>query len=215
VTSDRRPLHLCFGGTFDPVHNGHLRVLWEAALALQADSVRLLPCYIPPHKDQPESSPSQRLDMLRLAIRDQPSWLLDDRELRRDRPSYTIETLLDLRDDLGQDAALVWLLGMDSFASLNSWYRWQELGEHAHLAVVGRPGSMLPSSGPVADWARGRQTTVQSLRESAAGVLVHLATTQQDIASSNLRAGARAGLAPRYLVPDTVCTYIVKHRLYS
>ena len=215
MTPGRRPLHLCFGGTFDPVHNGHLRVLWEAAAALEADSVRLLPCYIPPHKDQPESSPAQRLDMLRLAIRDQPSWQLDERELRRDRPSYTIDTLLDLRDDLGQDAALVWLLGMDSFASLDSWHRWRELGEQAHLAVVGRPGAQLPAKGPVADWASHRQTAIDKLRDSAAGGLVHLATTQQDIASSDLRAGARAGLAPRYLVPDAVCTYIVQHRLYS
>ena len=214
MTATQRPLHLCFGGTFDPVHNGHLRVLWETTLALQADTVRLLPCYIPPHKDLPESSATHRLGMLHLAIQDQPQWRLDERELTRGKPSYTIDTLLDLRRDLGQDAALVWLLGMDSFAALDSWHRWEELGEHAHLAVVGRPGSVPPINGPVADWASTRWIKAERLRESAAGALVHVAATQQDIASSNLRAGMRAGVAPRYLMPDAVCTYIVKHRLY-
>lgn len=208
-------MHLCFGGTFDPIHNAHLRVLWEASQALAADSVRILPCHIPPHKGDPESSVAQRLAMLRLALADQPDWLVDERELARDKPSYSVDTLVELRGELGPDVALAWLIGMDSFASLNSWHRWQELGELAHILVVGRPGSALPATGPVADWAYSRQTNPAQLRTSAAGAVAHLETTQQDIASSGLRAAVRAGLAPRYLVPDTVCAYIVNHRLYT
>ncbi len=213
--SDGRQLHLCFGGTFDPVHNGHLRLLWEAVHLAGADQVRLIPTYIPPHKNAPESSPQERLAMLHLALQDQADWLVDERELKRDQPSYTVDTLLDLRRDLGQDAALVWLLGMDSFASLNSWHRWQELGTLAHLLVVGRPGSHTPSGGPVAEWVRERERPVHQLRDAAAGWVSYIDTTQQDIASSGLRADVRAGLSPRYLVPDAVSAYIVNHRLYS
>jgi nicotinate-nucleotide adenylyltransferase len=215
MTVQERALHLCFGGTFDPVHNGHLRVLFETSQVLKTELVRILPCHIPPHKEAPETSPEQRLAMLRLALESQPNWMIDQRELARDKPSYTIDTLLELRQDLGPQAALAWLVGMDSFASLHKWHRWNELGDHAHIIVVGRPGSRLPTSGPVAEWAQSRQTTVERLRDTAAGAVLHLSTTQQEIASSSLRAGVRAGLAPRYLVPDAVNTYIVKHKLYS
>lgn len=215
IQEQRRPLHLCFGGTFDPVHNGHLRVLLEVTHHLQAERVRLLPCHIPPLKEQPESSTAQRLDMLRLALRDQPDWVIDERELARDKPSYTIDTLSDLRRDLGPDVAIAWLVGMDAFACLDQWHRWRELGQRAHIIVVGRPGSAMPSAGPVAEWAESRLATPERLRDAAAGLVVHLAVTQQDIASSQLRAAVRAGLTPRYLVPDAVAAYIDNHKLYS
>lgn len=215
MSQNQRPLHLCFGGTFDPVHNAHLRILWETSQALKTELVRVLPCHIPPHKGAPESSPAERLDMLRLALADQPHWQIDERELARDKPSYTVDTLLDLRQELGGEASLVWLVGMDSFASLHTWHRWQDLGELAHFAVVGRPNAALPTTGPVAEWARSRVTTVERLRDTPAGAIVQLTTTQQDIASSALRAAIREGLAPRYLVPDAVCAYIVNKHLYA
>lgn len=213
--TQRRPLHLCFGGTFDPVHNGHLRVLWEASHHLQAEHVRILPCHIPPLKARPDSSPAQRLDMLHLALRDQPHWLIDQRELARNEPSYTIDTLRDLRRELGADVAIVWLMGMDAFAGLDQWHCWRDLAQYAHLAVVGRPGSTMPSEGAVAEWAKPRLAPPKRIRDAAAGRVFHLAVTQQDIASSQVRAAMRTGLTPRYLVPDAVSDYIVNHKLYG
>jgi nicotinate-nucleotide adenylyltransferase len=211
---NQRSLQLCFGGSFDPIHNAHLRVLWEVSQRLQPEVVRLLPSHIPPHKNLPESTPEQRLHMLSLALHDQPDWTIDKRELARSTRSYTFDTLVELRAELGAEVALVWLLGMDSFASLNTWHRWRELADYTHFLVVGRPGSALPEEGPVADWGQNRLADIKALRSKACGSVVHLNATQQDIASSLLRADVRAGLAPRYLVPEAVCHYIVNQQLY-
>lgn len=210
-----RPMQLCFGGTFDPIHNGHLRVLWEVSHVLQAELVRLIPCHIPPLKSVPITSPGQRLEMVSLAIHDQPHWHIDERELARPTTSFTIDTLRDLRAELGPDVAIVWLLGMDGFCQLDQWHQWRALTDYAHLLVVSRPGIDAPNQGPVAEWARSRWVAPSELRQQACGAVATVATTGQAIASSDLRASMRAGLAPRYLVPEAVCSYIVKHKLYS
>lgn len=214
VTSIERPLHLFFGGTFDPVHNAHLRVLWEVDHLLQPDAVHLVPNHIPPHKAEPQSTPTQRLAMLRLALEGESRWYVDTRELDRRRPSYTVETLEDIRSELGPEAGIAWLVGMDSFTTLDAWHRWRELGRLAHLVVVGRPGSQPPLSGEVAEWARERECDLHSLRQNPAGGVTQVACTQLNIASSVLRRDIRRGVAPRFLVPDPVCDYIARHNLY-
>lgn len=133
----KRPLAL-FGGTFDPVHLGHLSVAWEAAELLDAE-VRLMPASVPPHRPAPIANAEQRVAMLRAALQKQSRLTLDTRELERSGPSYTIDTLTELRAEQG-DRPLVLLIGADAFAGLPGWHRWRELFEVAHIGVLSRPG---------------------------------------------------------------------------
>ena len=133
-----RPLAI-LGGTFDPVHNAHLRVAWEAAEQLDAE-VRLIPANVPPHRDQPIASAHERAAILRAALAGQDRLALDERELRREGPSWTIDTLIELRDEIGAERPLVLLVGADAFLGLPSWHRWGELFDYAHIGVLTRPG---------------------------------------------------------------------------
>ncbi len=139
-----------FGGTFDPIHYGHLRPLWEVKEALKFDQLRLIPSFIPPHRGKPGASAKQRLEMLRLAVADVPDYEVDERELQRGGPSYTVETLQSLRNELG-DQPLCWVMGLDAFLGLASWYQWRRITELAHIVVTQRPGSQHPTQG---DWPR-------------------------------------------------------------
>jgi len=126
-----------FGGTFDPVHKGHITLALELKNHLQLDEMRLIPCRLPPHRPLPSASDQDRLHMLRLATANTPL-LIDDREIKRDGPSYTIDTLHSLRSEMGKDASLVLCMGMDAFAGLTTWHRWEEIPALAHIAVVSR-----------------------------------------------------------------------------
>ena len=140
-----------FGGTFDPIHIGHLRMALELKEQLGLDEMRLLPCHQPPHRDAPQVSSAQRAEMLRIALHDCPELQLDERELRRDKPSYTYDTLMELRAELGDDVSLVLCMGADAFSGLPNWYCWQELIRLAHLVVIARPGWNIPESGDARD----------------------------------------------------------------
>ncbi len=157
----RRKIGL-FGGTFDPVHNGHLRMALEAGEELALEQVRLLPCHRPPHRETPNVDSDQRTHMLRLAVESCPLLKLDDRELRRDGPSYTLETLQSLRAELGPEVSLIWVMGSDSFLGLESWHRWRELLDYAHLLVVARPGWELPQEGALHDWLLNHRAPTKS-----------------------------------------------------
>ena len=134
------------GGTFDPVHFGHLRPALEARQALGLDEIRLIPCNVPPHRPQPFASARQRLTMLQGAIAGHAGFVIDERELHRDGPSYTLDTLLSLHADIkGVDLCL--LLGMDAFRGLTSWHRWHELIDHCHIVVMTRPDATFPERG--------------------------------------------------------------------
>ena len=127
------------GGTFNPVHIGHLRSAVEVADALQLDALRLIPSARPPHRSAPEVSAQDRLAMVRLAVADAGVLQVDDRELQRDKPSYSIDTLESLRSELAADDQLFLLLGWDAFCGLPSWQRWDELLQHCHILVLQRP----------------------------------------------------------------------------
>ncbi|NCT68278.1 MAG: nicotinate-nucleotide adenylyltransferase [Rhodanobacteraceae bacterium] len=199
-----RPLAL-FGGTFDPIHNAHLRVAWEAAECLDAD-VRLLPASVPPHREQPVASARQRAALVQAALAGQVRLSLDTRELQRDGPSYTIDTLLEVRAEIGPQRPLVLLVGADAFAGLPSWHRWRELFDHAHLGVLTRPGhdaAVLPTELRTKIASR-RCSSAASLREAPAGRVLPIAVTPLEISASQVRALLAAGREPRYLVPDAL-----------
>jgi nicotinate-nucleotide adenylyltransferase len=194
-----QPLAL-FGGTFDPIHIGHLSVAWEASELLDAE-VRLLPANVPPHRPPPTASANQRVDMLRAALRGQSRLALDTRELERSGPSYTFDTLAELRREIG-GRALVLLLGADAFAGLRSWHRWRELFEVAHIGVINRPGidACIPAEVECAVASR-RTDDPQVIRANAAGKLIELAVTPLEVSATRIRELLAAGRDPRYLLP--------------
>jgi nicotinate-nucleotide adenylyltransferase len=200
----RKPIAI-LGGTFDPVHLGHLRVAWEAAEALDAE-VRLMPAHVPPHRPAPVASAAQRVRMLEAALAGQSRLVLDTRELRRAGASYTFDTLCELRNELPAGRALILLLGADAFAGLPTWHRWRELFEHAHLVVLTRPGHTLALSGQLAaETASRRVTSSAQLCATPAGKLFDLAVTPLEISASAVRALLAAGREPRWLLPDALC----------
>ncbi|MDO1528080.1 nicotinate-nucleotide adenylyltransferase [Fulvimonas sp. R45] len=195
-----KPLAI-LGGTFDPVHIGHLNAAWEAAELLDAD-VRLMPANVPPHRPPPVASAQQRVAMLRAALHGQSRLTLDTRELEREGPSYTVDTLAELRAEQG-DRPLVLLLGEDAFAGLPTWHRWRELFDLAHVGVLTRPGAesaWLPVSGGQDGICKVAAPT--ALREAPAGLIAALPITPLDISATRVRELLASGLTPHYLLPS-------------
>jgi nicotinate-nucleotide adenylyltransferase len=204
------------GGTFDPVHYGHLRPAREAQQALALDEVRFIPAYHPPHRHSPQATAAQRLAMVRLAIADYPGFLVDEREIRRGGLSYTVPTIESLRAELGA-RPLALLMGADAFLELETWHRWQRLPELAHLVVMNRPGSPLPGAGPeLPGWARPRLCRdPQELAGAAAGRVFFQAVTPVDISATRIRAAIARGESVEGLVPPAVWEYIHEQGLYG
>ena len=204
-----------FGGTFDPVHLAHLRVALEIGEALDAD-VRMLPAPVPPHRPQPWASAQQRLTMLELGIRGCARLRADDRELRRDGPSYSVDTLAELRLEIGTEAPLVFCVGADAFGGFAEWHRYQHIFELAHLLILTRPGAKGRVAWPEALrlQAVDRRGSIADLRGAAAGRIAELAVTPLSISATAVRALVAAGRDPRFLVPDAVADYIARERLY-
>jgi nicotinate-nucleotide adenylyltransferase len=192
------------GGTFDPVHNAHLRVAWEAAEALDAD-VRLMPAHVPPHRPAPVASAAHRVAMLRAALAGQDRLALDTRELDRNEPSYTVDTLRQMREELGGSQALILLLGADAFAGLPSWHHWRDIFALAHIAVMTRPGHDTALPHALAEFVVPRRVVSPAkLHERAAGSVFELPVTPLEISASRVRALLAAGREPRWLVPDAL-----------
>jgi nicotinate-nucleotide adenylyltransferase len=193
-----------FGGTFDPIHFGHLRTAYEMLRALRLAEVRFVPAGDPPHRPAPRVTASQRLELVHAAVADQPGFVVDDREVRRAGPSYTVLTLGELREQLPA-TPLCLIVGMDAFLGLPTWHRWQELLELAHVVVAPRPGWVEPSTGALGDLlAARRATSPDALHRAIAGNVHIQPVTQLEISSTDLRALLAAGHDPRYLVPDAV-----------
>lgn len=213
MNSERRAIAL-FGGTFDPVHFGHLRMALELKEALGFDEMRLLPSHQPRHRQSPGVSPERRREMLALAIRDCPELTLDDRELCRGGDTYTVDTLEALRAELGESVSLSFCMGLDSLLTLPTWHRWQRLLELAHLVVATRPGWHLPEEGEVAELLRSHEGEPRSLRESPAGSIVVREQTLLPISATRIRQLIERGQSPRFLLPDAVLQYIEDKQLY-
>lgn len=203
------------GGTFDPVHIGHLRSAIEVLEGCALDEVRLIPGAVPPHRATPMVGAQQRLDMVRLAVEGVTGLSVDDRELRREGPSWTIDTLLSLRQELPAETQLYFILGQDAFAGLPKWHRWQELLQHCHLLVLQRPHLPVHLPDELQQLLQQVQVTEPSQLQGPAGQIAMLEQTPLPVAATALRQACGEGRDIRYLVPDAVHQYIQHHGLYA
>lgn len=209
-----------FGGTFDPVHFGHLRLATELAEAFELGQVLFMPAGLPYHRGRDaHASDEQRLAMLRLATAGDARFGVDERELRREGPTYTYDTLTELRRERGPDAVLFFLLGSDAFAKIDTWHRWTELFDLAHFAVAVRAGDEAwlahgPGAFPRGIWPRITLNR-RDVLGAPAGRVITFSMTPLSISSSAIRALAAEGASIRYLTPDPVVDYIASHRIYA
>ncbi len=203
-----------FGGTFDPIHYGHLRTAFELQQALRLKEIRFLPAGNPPHRQQPLADAQLRLEMVRAATEGHRGFMVDDREVRKAGPSYSIETLAELRLEF-PDRSLCLIVGMDAFLSLPKWHQWQELLQLSHLVVAHRPGWRAPASGPLGellvDHGTGR---IADLHDAAFGKIFIHAVTQLEISSTELRLLIASQRDPRFLMPDSVRKIIIDTGCY-
>lgn len=203
-----------FGGTFDPIHFGHLRTAFEMLQALRFDEVRFMPCGEPPHRGQPMANASLRLDMVRAATEGQPGFIVDDRELHRDGPSYSVDTLSELRSEFPL-RPLALMIGMDAFLGLTKWYQWRDILQFAHIVVAHRPGWRAPDMGPLGELLADRGThRIGDLHQARSGHIYIHDVTQLEISSTEIRELVAAGRDPRFLMPDSVRAVIEKSGCY-
>ncbi len=204
-----------FGGTFNPIHFGHLRSAVELLERFELAQVRLVPSARPPHRDAPDCSAEHRANKVELALRGEKRLVCDRRELAREGLSYTIDTLAEVRDELGAGTSVSLVLGYDAVALLDTWHRWRELLDYAHLLVIARPGWAMPAGDEAARWLRQHAVSDwQPLRDAPAGRVLVQELRALEIASSDIRALLAAGRSPRYLLPEAVRNYIESHSLY-
>lgn len=192
-----------FGGTFDPVHIGHLRVALEAAEILDAD-VRLMPANTPPHRPAPMANAAQRTALLQLAIQAQARLSVDTRELQRSGPSYTVDTLTELRRELPHEQSIAILLGEDAFTALPTWHRWRELFDLAHIVVMTRPGHGGELAPELASNVQRRRATVADIARSPSGGVLHIAVTPLEISASRVRQILASGRDAKWLLADAL-----------
>jgi nicotinate-nucleotide adenylyltransferase len=203
------------GGTFDPVHCGHLRLALEIREQLSLDCVRLLPAPNPRLREAPRADVSLRLELLAAAVDGEPGLKVDARELGRDGPTVTVETLESFRQEF-PDELLVFILGMDSFRSLDRWHRWQDLLDLTHLAVAHRPGGSLPGPGPIADLLEQcRCVDAATLKAESAGRIMICEPPLLDISATRVRSLIAEGRSIRFLVPDKVIELMNRTRCYT
>ncbi|RZV37586.1 MAG: nicotinate-nucleotide adenylyltransferase [Chromatiales bacterium] len=203
-----------FGGTFDPIHYGHLRSAFEMLQALRFEEVRFIPCGDPPHRGVTYANAQQRMRLVECAIEGQPGFVADDRELRRDGPSYTIDTLHSLREEF-PDRSIGLIVGMDAFLGLPGWHRWDEILDVAHIVVAHRPGWKAPDIGVLGEMITEHGThRVAKLHDATHGSIHIHAVTQLEIASTEIRELVGAGRDPRFLMPDEVRDAILDMKIY-
>jgi len=201
-----------FGGTFDPIHEGHLQMALEAKKSLNLDEVRLLPCHQPPHRGTPELSSEQRLLLLKLAVNNLDDLLIDDRELRRNKLSWTVDTLKECREEFGDEVSITLLMGTDAYNGLQSWHDWQMLPKLAHICILQRPGYQLPEDGILADWLA--VSTTAKIYTEAKGMVVAIKQPILPWSATEIREQLIQGVRPEGL-PKVVLDYIVAHQLYG
>ena len=201
-----------FGGTFDPIHYGHLRAALEVQEIFNLTAVRFIPSATPPHRPPPAVTAAQRQEMVMLAIKDQANFICDNRELERNGKSYMVDTLASLRHDF-PDQALLLFIGTDAFNQLNQWYHWQQLFDLAHIVVMTRPNFYHQA---LNDFFIACHTdNPADLTHNLAGKLYFQAISQLDISASSIRQMLATQHSPRFLLPDAVLDFIKLNQLYQ
>ena len=209
-----------FGGTFDPIHYGHLRLAEEIAEGAKLSEVRFIPAGTPPHRTSPGAAAHHRVAMAKLAVAGNSRFTVDDRETKRQGPGYTVDTLTELRSELGTSRTLVLLLGADAFLELVTWSRWRTLFDLAHIVVAYRPGfpidtwqARMPE--PLApEYAARHMQQPLNVHLAPAGGIAAVSMTGLDISATFVRTALSRGASARYLLPDSVLEYIRSHDLY-
>lgn len=200
-----------YGGTFDPIHYGHLRTAVEIKEIFSLDEVRLIPCAQPPHRET-LVSPQMRLKMLKLAIQNHHGLVIDRRELDRNGYSYMVDTLKSLRDEM-TTLPLLLIVGTDAFQGLEDWHQWQNLFDYAHVLVITRPGYKQQK---LSNFLASRLTkNTDDLKDKLSGYLFFQSVTLLDISASMIRDKIEKGLNPEFLLPDPVINYINQNKLYK
>lgn len=202
-----------YGGTFNPVHYGHLRTALEVSEIFPLSELRLLPCAQPVHRAEPEVSALARLQMLQLAISAYPQFICDTRELERIGPSYMVDTLASVREELVADEPLLLFIGTDAFNSLTSWHRWQSLFDFAHIVVITRPHFKQI---PLIDFYKNKQVDDRrSLKSCSSGKIYFQSVTQLDISATYIRQMIAEKKSASFLLPEVVIEYIQANHLYT
>ena len=215
------------GGTFDPIHNGHLRLAQEALEQCGLTAVRFIPSGTPPHRDAPYASAQQRLEMVRLALQGNPSFTLDEREVHRNDPCYTVDTLTALRAEFGAQQPLCLLMGGDAFLMLHTWHEWKHLFELAHIVVMQRAACLSTRGRPLGNAINEADAALRSeyharlapapraLRDSPAGAILVANMPALEISATDIRRRCSEGKDLRYLLPDAVANHIQSQHLYT
>ncbi|WP_404940876.1 nicotinate-nucleotide adenylyltransferase [Pseudomonas sp. GW101-3H06] len=202
------------GGTFDPVHVGHLRGALEVAESLALDELRLVPSARPPHRDTPQVSAKDRLAMVKCAVAGVAPLVVDARELQRDKPSYTIDTLELMRAELAADDQVFLLLGWDAFCGLPTWHRWEELLQHCHILVLQRPDADSEPPDALRNLLAARSVSDPLALKGPSGQIAFVWQTPLAVSATQIRQLLASGKSVRFLVPDAVLAYIDAHGLY-
>jgi len=201
------------GGTFDPIHFGHLRPALDVLEQLDLDRIHLIPSARPPHREQPQATPEQRLTMLHLAVKNSAQFVVDDRELHREGASYTVDTLLSLREEF-PSSPLYLILGTDAFSHLQTWHRWDELLNLAHIVVMQRPDETVTIPTELEEWYQ-QHLALDEDSNKPAGAIFPVKVTQLSISATEIRSKVSQGLNPQFLLPDAVIQIIGMLGLYK
>lgn len=204
-----------YGGAFDPVHNGHCRLIIELLERLPFAEIKILPCKTPALKPQTKASATDRLNMLGMALLAFDSISIDDRELKRQKISYTYDSLVEIRSELGHQP-LALIMGSDAFMVFDQWHRWQEILNLAHIIIVNRPNFALPVTGVLAQLVNDKRVDdVNELCKTAAGKIFICPIPLLTISATDIRRKCEENLSIKYLVPDSVLEYIINEEIYS
>ncbi len=203
------------GGTFDPIHYGHLRTALDVQQCLSLSEVRFIPCGEPPHRNKPVAEPLQRLAMVRAAIAGEKTFVADDREIRRHGPSYMVDTLASLKKDFKSES-LCLILGTDAFNGLEQWYQWQRILDLANIVVMQRPAcdSKVKLNKRVLTLLKQRIVDVDTMKRSDNGKVCFVPVTQLDISATTIRQYWQENKSIHFFLPDSVLTLIQQQNIY-
>lgn len=207
--NNQPPITAIYGGAFDPVHSGHIKIALHILAQPEITQLRLVPCHRHPDKNKIYATPTHRYNMLKLIAKD--SLIVDHYELDRESISYTVDTAKHLRKVLGLKIPLALVLGLDAYATISDWHGAEQLPSLLHLIVVARPNIKFKHNDG------GWQTikTLQEMAQHSAGMLLFMPEPLIDISSSQIRSMVARGIQPRYLLPGMIWSYIKRNRLYD